>query len=51
MGESKRSRPGMEKSVSKISIKNQPGDFAYWQTCSYQERLDALEQIRQKYHR
>ena len=34
----------------KVSLKNQPGDFAYWQSKSYEERLAALEEIRQEYH-
>jgi hypothetical protein len=34
---------------SKIA-KEQKSDFAYWQTQSYQARLEALEQIRQEYH-
>jgi len=34
----------------KVSIKNQPSDFAYWQSRSYEERLACLEEIRQEYH-
>lgn len=34
----------------KMGIKNQPNDFAYWQTKTYEERLTALEEIRQEYH-
>lgn len=34
----------------KVNLKEQKSDFAYWQTQSYQARLDALEQIRQEYH-
>ncbi len=34
----------------KMGIKNQPTDFAYWQTKSYEERLAALEEIRKEYH-
>jgi hypothetical protein len=37
--------------VTKINIHQQTSDFAYWQTQSYQARLDALEEIRQEYHR
>ncbi len=40
----------MELIVKKISLKNQTSDFNYWQTQSYQKRLDTLEQIRQEYH-
>lgn len=41
----------ISKTVRKSSIKKQQCDFAYWQTRPYQERLDALEQICQEYHR
>ncbi|WP_253274533.1 toxin secretion, membrane fusion protein [Nostoc sp. PCC 7107] len=34
----------------KVKLKQQKSDFAYWQTQSYQSRLEALEQIRQEYH-
>jgi hypothetical protein len=34
----------------KVGLKDQPGDFAYWQSKSYEERLAALEEIRQEYH-
>jgi hypothetical protein len=36
--------------VRKMSLNDQPSDFAYWQTQSYQARLAALEKIRQEYH-
>ena len=39
------------KVVKKVSLTEQPKDFAYWQTRPYQERLEALEQIRREYHR
>ena len=39
----------MELIVKKISLKNQTRDFHYWQTQTYQKRLDTLEQIRQEY--
>ncbi len=32
--------------VNKIKMKDQPNDFIYWQTQSYQARIDPLEQIR-----
>ena len=37
--------------VNKVNLKQQKSDFAYWQTQSYQARLEALEQIRQEYHK
>lgn len=40
----------MVKVVRKAPINEQPSDFAYWETQSYQARLAALEQIRQEYH-
>ncbi|MGK7925160.1 MAG: toxin secretion, membrane fusion protein [Spirulina sp.] len=36
---------------TKVQLKEQTSDFAYWQTQSYQARLRALEEIRQDYHR
>jgi hypothetical protein len=39
------------KVVTKINFQQQTSDFAYWQTQSYQARIDALEEIRQEYHR
>ena len=40
--------------IAKIYVKGrldeQPSDFAYWQTQSYEIRLATLEQIRQEYH-
>lgn len=41
---------GIAKVVRKVSLKEQPSDFAYWQTQSYEARLGALEQIRREYH-
>jgi hypothetical protein len=38
------------KVYTKVDLKNQASDFAYWQTQSYQERLMALVQIRREYH-
>ncbi|CAG0931896.1 hypothetical protein TFLX_02340 [Thermoflexales bacterium] len=38
------------KTVTKVNIRQQTNDFAYWQTQSYQTRLAALEEIRQEYH-
>ena len=39
------------RSYTKVSIREQKSDFAYWQAQPYQARLAALEQIRQEYHR
>jgi hypothetical protein len=36
----------VSKVIKKYKLNEQPNDFAYWQTKSYEERLDALEQIR-----
>ena len=38
------------KVVTKYKIDEQPSDFSFWQSKSYQERIDALEQIRQEYN-
>ena len=40
----------MEKVCHQVKLKAQKSDFAYWQTQSYQTRLEVLEQIRQDYH-
>jgi hypothetical protein len=41
--------------IAKVAIKKAlrapATDFAYWQSRPYEERLDALEEIRQEYHR
>lgn len=36
--------------INKVNLKQQKNDFAYWQTQSYQTRLETLEKIRQEYH-
>jgi len=36
--------------VKKIHSSEAKNDSAYWRTCSYQERIEALEQIREEYH-
>ncbi len=41
----------MEMISHKVKLKEQKSDFVYWQTQSYQSRLEALEQIRQEYHK
>lgn len=38
------------KVYKKYNIKEEPSDFAYWQTQSYEARLAALEEIRRGYH-
>jgi hypothetical protein len=38
------------KAVTKVNLNKQKSDFAYWQTKSYAERLQALEEIRQEYN-
>ena len=40
----------IEKVVTKSTSKKQNSDFAYWQSKSFAERLDALEEIRQEYN-
>jgi hypothetical protein len=40
----------METICQKTKLKEQKSDFAYWQTQSYQKRLETLEKIRQEYH-
>ncbi len=41
----------VHKHYTKINLRDQKNDFAYWQAQPYQARLAALEQIRQEYHR
>lgn len=36
--------------VKKLRLGDTKNDSAYWRTRSYQERIDALEQIREEYH-
>ena len=36
--------------VRKYKLTEQPNDFAYWQTQSYEARLAALEEIRREYY-
>jgi hypothetical protein len=35
---------------NKTKLDQQGNDFTFWQTCSYQERIAALEDIRREYH-
>lgn len=39
----------MEKALKITSIKDKQSDFLYWQTKSYQERLQAIELLREQY--
>lgn len=41
----------MEKVVRKIGLREQQSDFAYWQTKSPEERLAAIEILRNQYIR
>ena len=36
--------------VKKYKLDQQPNDFLFWQSKTYEERLDALEQIRKEYN-
>ncbi len=38
------------KVVNKYKIGEEPSDFSFWQSKSYEERIDTLEQIRQEYN-
>lgn len=40
----------MIKTFTKVKLKEQKSDFAYWQTQPVEKRLEALEQIRREYH-
>lgn len=40
----------ISKVIKKYKFNEQPNDFVYWQLKSYEERLDALEQIRKEYN-
>ena len=44
-------RSRIARTYRKFRLAEQRSDFLYWQAQSYQERMDALEQIRQDYHR
>jgi hypothetical protein len=41
---------GISKVVTKVPVREQKSDFAYWQTQPYEVRLATLEQIRREYH-
>lgn len=38
------------KIIKKYKLNEQPNDFVFWQSRSYEERLNALEQIRKEYN-
>ena len=40
----------VSKVVNKYKMNEQPNDFSYWQSKSYENRLEALEQIRKEYN-
>jgi hypothetical protein len=37
--------------VNKVPLYERQSDTSYWRTQSYQDRLTALEQIRQEFHK
>ena len=39
----------MEKGLKIVSLKDKQSDYAFWMTKTYQERLAALELLRQQY--
>ena len=40
----------VEKTYTKVKLKEQETDFAYWQQQTIEKRLATLEQIRSEYH-
>lgn len=40
----------ISKVIKKYKFNEQPNDFLFWQSKSYEARLDALEQIRKEYN-
>jgi hypothetical protein len=40
----------ISKVIKIYNMNEQPNDFSFWQTKSYEERLSALEQIRKEYN-
>lgn len=51
MGSDMENTRRIEKVYTKIGLREQRSDFAYWCAQPYHARLAALEQIRQEYHR
>ena len=43
-------QPKRNFTVTKRSLHSPKDDATYWRTCSYQERLAALEEIRREFH-
>jgi len=41
----------LQKTVTRVSLRHPPTDFAFWQAQPPAARLAALEAIRQEYHR
>jgi hypothetical protein len=41
---------GIAKVVKKYKLNEQPNDVVFWQTKSFEERIEALEQIRKEYN-
>jgi hypothetical protein len=44
-------RDKIAKVVTKLDLHAPPGDLAYWRSRSIEERLSALESIRQEFHK
>lgn len=40
----------ISKVIKKYKLNEQPNDFIFWQSKTYEDRLDALEQIRKEYN-
>lgn len=40
----------VEKKICKYKLAEQPKESVYWHTKSYQERIDALEEVRREYN-
>ena len=40
----------ISKVIKKYKLKEQPNDFTFWQSKSYEERLYELEEIRKEYN-
>jgi hypothetical protein len=40
----------IEKTYTKVKVKEQSTDFIYWQQQPVEKRLETLEQIRSEYH-
>ena len=42
--------PNIQNAYTKVNLREQKDDSAYWQTQPYQVRLATLEQIRREFH-